>query len=229
MTTPSPSLALRPTQIAAFSLEILSADPNAWAQELDTKLAQAPQMLRAAGLVLSLDKYPEHLPRPDLASLIELLRARALQTLGIRGLRADEQDSAQALGLLALSPAPASPRPENNVAPTLPRPSLVIDQPVRSGQQIYAQGCDLILTATVNVGAEVVADGHIHVYAALRGRALAGVGGDAQSRIYCRQLEAELVAVAGRYLIAETLQEHPLAGHAAQIQLHGDQLHIVAL
>ena len=229
MTTATPTLTLRPTQVPAFSLEVLVADPNAWAQELDAKLAQAPQMLRAAGLVLSLDKYPEHLPRPDLAILSTLLRDRSLQVFGIRGLRADEQDAAQALGLLPLSPAPASPRPENNVAPTLPRASLVIDQPVRSGQQIYAQGCDLILTATVNAGAEVVADGHIHVYAALRGRALAGVGGDEQARIYCRQLEAELVAIAGRYLIAETLQEHPLAGHSAQIQLHADQLHIVAL
>ena len=229
MTASSSALALRPAQIPAFSIEVLSADRIQWAQELDSKLEQAPQMLREAGLLLSLDKYPEHLPRPDLAVWLELLRARELRLLAVRGLRHDEQERARELGLLCVgATTPLRETPSQPVtAPA--RASLLIEHAVRSGQQIYAEGCDLIITATVNAGAEVVADGHIHVYAPLRGRALAGVSGDEQARIFCRHMEAELIAIAGRYLTAESLQEHALSGSSVQVQLRGDQLHIAAL
>ncbi len=81
----------------------------------------------------------------------------------------------------------------------------LVTEPVRSGTQIYARGSDLIVTASVSPGAELVADGNIHVYGALRGRALAGAGGDEAARIFCTRLEAELVSIAGRYLVSEHL------------------------
>ena len=84
-----------------------------------------------------------------------------------------------------------------------------MDQPVRSGQQLYARGTDLIIRAAVSPGAEVLADGSIHVYGALRGRALAGCRGEESARIFCQSLEAELVAIAGNYLVAEDMaSEH---------------------
>lgn len=87
------------------------------------------------------------------------------------------------------------------------RPSKVVTKPVRSGQQVYAEGADLILMAPVSEGAEVLADGHIHVYGTLRGRALAGVKGDLDARIFCQQLEAELVSVAGQFVLNDKIRE----------------------
>lgn len=111
---------------------------------------------------------------------------------------------------------------------TASRPTRVISQPVRGGQQVYAEG-DLVLLAPVSAGAEVMADGHIHCYAPLRGRALAGVQGDVNARIFCRELSAELVAVAGHYRIADDLKADPLWGKAVQVALLDGQLRLVAL
>lgn len=101
--------------------------------------------------------------------------------------------------------------------------ALLIDQPVRSGQQIYARGRDLVITAAVSPGAEVIADGCIHIYGALRGRALAGAQGDETARIFCEKMEAELLAIAGRYRTAEELSESS-RGIAAQVRLEADRL-----
>jgi septum site-determining protein MinC len=107
-----------------------------------------------------------------------------------------------------------------------PRASTrIVAEPVRSGTQIYARGGDLIVTAAVSAGAELVADGNIHVYGRLRGRALAGAAGDTTARIFCARLEAELVSIAGRYLVSEQLPaEHQ--GGAVQIALVDDVLTI---
>jgi septum site-determining protein MinC len=103
--------------------------------------------------------------------------------------------------------------------------SRLITQPVRSGTQIYARGADLVVTASVSPGAEIMADGNIHVYAALRGRALAGAGGDAEARIFCSRLEAELVSIAGHYLVSDQIPpEH--RGLPVQIALVDDRLTI---
>jgi septum site-determining protein MinC len=101
----------------------------------------------------------------------------------------------------------------------------LVTQPVRSGTQIYARGADLVVTAAVSPGAEIIADGNIHVYGALRGRALAGAGGDGAARIFCTRLEAELVSIAGRYLVSEQLPAGVQAT-PVQIALVDDQLTI---
>src|SRR5207237_3532700 len=89
--------------------------------------------------------------------------------------------------------------------PPSPAKPRLITQPVRSGTQIYARGTDLVVTAPVSAGAEIMADGNIHVYAALRGRALAGADGDVEARIFCSRLEAELISIAGRYLVSDQI------------------------
>jgi septum site-determining protein MinC len=115
------------------------------------------------------------------------------------------------------APAPAAVAP----APAMRKPARVITEPVRSGQQVYAEGADLIVINTVSPGAEVIADGCVHVYGALRGRAIAGGRGDTGARIFCRRFEAELVAVAGVYAVAEQTQGE-LRGKPVQAHLaHG--------
>jgi septum site-determining protein MinC len=118
-------------------------------------------------------------------------------------------------------PSQASP-------PNQPSPSLIVSQPVRSGQRVYAAGGDLILLAAVNAGAEVLADGNIHAYAPLRGRVLAGARGNVNASIFCQSLEAELVSIAGYYQIIEDMPPEAL-GKPVQISLEGDRLKFIHL
>ena len=129
----------------------------------------------------------------------------------------------------AAAPAPAETQPaaaDNTVV--MARPSRVITTPVRSGQQVYAQGGDLIVMTSVSAGAEILADGHIHVYGPLRGRALAGIQGDTEARIFCQSLEAELVSIAGHYRINEDLRGE-FWRKPVRIALNQAQLQIEAL
>ena len=113
-------------------------------------------------------------------------------------------------------------------APPLNPSARLVTEPVRSGTQIYARGSDLVVTAAVSAGAELVADGNIHVYAPLRGRALAGASGDVEARIFCSRLEAELVSIAGRYLVSEQLPQEQ-RGSAVQIALVDEQLTVTRI
>jgi septum site-determining protein MinC len=106
--------------------------------------------------------------------------------------------------------------------------SLHQDKPVRSGQQVYARDGDLIVTNLVANGAEVIADGSIHVYGPLRGRALAGAQGDSTARIYCQEFHAELVSIAGQYRVFEDLPSD-LRGQPVQAWLEGEKLHLARL
>ena len=131
---------------------------------------------------------------------------------------------------------PAAPIPEP-VAPTAPTApattitanTMVIDTPVRAGQRVYARGADLVIMAVVNPGAEVIADGSIHVYAPLRGRALAGASGKSDARIFSLSMEAELVSIAGVYRTFDEGWSTTLAGKPAQIRLNNDSLDITAI
>lgn len=128
---------------------------------------------------------------------------------------------------------PAAPIPEP-VAPTAPPATItantmVVDTPVRAGQRVYARGADLVIMAVVNPGAEVIADGSIHVYAPLRGRALAGASGNSAARIFSLSMEAELVSIAGVYRTFDEGWSTTLAGKPAQIRLNNDSLDITAI
>ncbi len=192
------------------------------------------------------DQYPDQTGSFDLPQLLALLRRSRLQPLAYRGGSQPLRQQAAAAGLaladeaLALNP---SSQPTSQAAPApLPAPSaevqphpgaLLIDRPLRSGQQVYARGRDLIITAMVNPGAEVVADGHIHVYAPLRGKAIAGARGNEQARIYTRSLQAELLSIAGIYRTSEQPLPEAVQGKPAQVRLernaHGERLLIEAL
>jgi septum site-determining protein MinC len=190
--------------------------------------------------------------RPDWAALIRLFKSHRLNPVAVRnaapGMEADilahglsldivakpRQGAAQAEAAPAPAPAPAPvavsvpPAPVAVTAPAISR-TMIIDTPVRAGQRIYAPGCDLIVTAAVNNGAELIADGSIHVYAPLRGRALAGASGNAEARIFALSMEAELVSIAGIYRTFENGLPEGLAHGPAQVRLSGDRLDVLAI
>jgi len=183
---------------------------------------------------------------------VQICRSLDLQPLGFSGVPEPLLASIQATGLAVLpkpseralkipkespkakDPAVAVERVVETIVETVieerlvQRQSRVITRPVRSGQQIYAEGADLIVLAQVSEGAEVLADGHIHIYGSLRGRALAGVKGDESARIFCQQLEAELVSVAGNFVLQDALPKS-LHKKAAQISLSGEKVNVEPL
>lgn len=179
----------------------------------------------------------------DWAALIALFKSYRLNPVAVRNATSDMEPGISAHGLsldAAVAPRRAEPQVEappapqaQPVAPSVAtaavRPSLIIDTPVRAGQRIYAQGCDLIVTAAVNNGAEVIADGSIHIYAPLRGRALAGANGNAEARIFAASMEAELVSIAGIYRTFENGWPKGLTKGPAQVRLSGDKINIVSM
>jgi len=108
-------------------------------------------------------------------------------------------------------------------------PPLIVERPLRSGQQIYARGCDLVMLALVSYGAEVIADGHIHVYAPLRGRAIAGARGNIEARIFTTEMEAQLLSVAGVYRTTEIALPTEVLRRPAMVRLAGDSLRVEPL
>ncbi len=128
-------------------------------------------------------------------------------------------------------PAAIIPEPVAPAAPAIASTAntMVVDTPVRAGQRVYARGADLVIMAVVNPGAEVIADGSIHVYAPLRGRALAGASGNSDARIFSLSMEAELVSIAGVYRTFDEGWSTTLAGKPAQIRLNNDSLDITAI
>ena len=190
----------------------------------------------------------------DWRALVDLLKKYRLNAVAVRGATADMIDAIKARGLAlddgaggdraredvaaasaavttapVPTPAPA-PQPVQAPAPqTLALPAMIVDTPVRAGQRVYARGCDLIITAAVNNGAEIIADGSIHVYAPMHGRALAGASGNAESRIFGLSLQPELVSIAGVYRTFDDGFPAELARQPAQIRLVGDRIDISSL
>ncbi|HAS82313.1 MAG TPA: septum site-determining protein MinC, partial [Verrucomicrobia bacterium] len=151
------------------------------------------------------------------------LRVHGMAPVGIRNGTPIQQAAARLAGLPTLPETRAGSAKKPDKTESVASLSRIVSHPVRSGQQIYAPDGDLIVLGAVSAGAEVIADGHIHIYGALRGRALAGVRGDVDTRIFCHSLEAELISIAGRYRISEQLDAAD-RGKAVQIHLMEDRL-----
>ena len=233
-----PVFQLKGSMLAITILELAHNDLERLDRQLAEKVAQAPNFFQNIPLVLALDKLPEGEGELDLGKLMEVCRQHGLRTLAIRATRDDDIAAAEALDIPVLPPSgarekliePAESRkkPEKPAEPMV-KPTKVITSPVRGGQQIYAQGGDLVVMAAVSPGAELLADGNIHVYGPLRGRALAGVKGDTKARIFCQQMGAEMLSVAGQYKTAEDLRRDPLWGQSVLVSLSGDVLNITRL
>lgn len=218
---------------------------------IDAYLAQlvteTPNFFKHMPIVIDVSQLDGELDFPQLKAI---LRDKRIIPVGIRGGHGSLNAAALSAGFALfpmtsddtapIAPKPA-PQPEEQPAQvqiketTVPSKTLVITQPVRSGQQIFAKQGDLIIMASVGHGAEVIATGNIHVYGPLRGRALAGVGGDESARIFCRELEAELLAIAGNYMVKENMDKGQYAEffgpdkHLKQVFLDNSHLQIATL
>jgi len=204
-------------------LKVYVDDLSRLESQLVAKVAQAPSFFTGAPVVIDLEPLGLSGPSFALAGLVALLRKQGLVPVAVRGGNGIIEHLAIENDLGVLPSRRQREAQEVIEQPATPSAARVIRQPVRSGQQIYVRGGDLVILAPVSPGAEVLADGHIHVYAPLRGRALAGAQGDIEARIFCRALEAELISIAGCYKIAEDI-DPALRRQAVQIFLEGDAL-----
>ena len=223
-------------QGAVFTVMVVRAAmlrDAAFERELEQQVRRSPRFFLNAPVVLDLRDAEGFAAADDLAAAREILGRHTLRLVGVQNASPAQIEAAAAAELASFAPNPAQPprrtAPEPSVAPPPPAAAagrtILVTQPVRSGTQIYARGGDLIVTAAVSPGAEIMADGNIHVYGALRGRALAGAAGDSEARIFCSRFEAELVSIAGRYLVSEQLPPEE-RGLAVQIALVDDRLTI---
>lgn len=236
----TPCFQLKGSMFTVTVMNILRTDLDQLTQQLRQQVTRAPDLFRGMPVVIDLHRIRDSGETLDLASLALLLSDQGLVPVGVRHCADAERDAARSFGLALLpdsdparevrgararsesasaeTPSAAAPPAGETASPT-----RLVTQPVRSGQQIYAPGGDLIILSSVSPGAEVLADGHIHIYGNLHGRALAGVQGDETARIFCRRMYAELVSVAGIYRVYEDIAD-AVRGHPAQVYLHDKQL-----
>jgi septum site-determining protein MinC len=247
-TTPA-TFEIKSANLPLVALLLKSTDLVALARELDARFGDIPDFFDQDALMIDLSPLQTAAqggqpPREiDFPSLITLLGSYQLVPISVKGGNAAQMAAALQAGLLPVpdahlvaarpapttTPAPAEPVQTPAITPPpAPQGAMVIDKPLRSGQQVYARGRDLVVLAMVNAGAEVIADGHIHVYAPLRGKAMAGARGNADARIFSLALEAELLSIAGVYRTSEHPLPPGMAGKPTQVRLvpgdEGDKL-----
>ena len=240
-------------QVGIANLKLKRLDAQALSAELRDKIESAAKLFLRTPVVLDLSHLPTLPDLEIVRDLLARIRESGMLPVGLSYGTSENDELAQALGVpvfakfrAAYERAQAEPAAPVEAARETPRPpphepaplestalasgaanavtiGLLHAKPVRSGQQIYARGRDLVLTTLVGNGAEVIADGSIHVYGALRGRALAGAQGDESARIYCQEFYAELVSIAGHYRVFEDIPAD-LRGQRVQAWLDGDKL-----
>jgi len=240
------SVDIKSAQLPLLALILKTGDIAALTLDLANRFGpdgESPDYFDHDGVVIDFSKLPQaDAPTPvDLAALITLLRQYRLVPMAVRGASESMAQAALAAGLVlapdairSVAKPPAAPEvAEPAVAEPAAEPlpgtppqmasatTLVIDKPLRSGQKAYARGGDLVVLAMVNQGAEVVADGNIHVYAPLRGKAMAGARGNTDARIFALSMEPELISIAGIYRTSENPLPDTVRGKPAQIRLGG--------
>ncbi|ATM00041.1 MULTISPECIES: septum site-determining protein MinC [Aeromonas] len=227
---------LKGTTFTISVLHISDGKPERIRQLLAAKVAQAPQFFNCAPLVINVERLTDI---PDFEQLKELVESEDFVLVGITGTQNEAmKTAAKAAGLAVMAsgksrkaelppekaPIPA-PVVEVKAAPAPLVPSKVHVGPVRSGQQLYAAGTSLVILGSVSPGAEVIADDSIHIYGTLRGRAIAGAKGNTQARIYCQQLQAELLSIAGTFQLSDALPAG-LIQQPVHVRLDNEQLRI---
>lgn len=213
---------MKGTTLTSIVLEVVDFDPDNFENQLTQKVASAPQFFTRSSLILHLVKP---LSATEFELLVALCRRLQLQPMAVKGEVSELKPTINDLGLADVSQskftdsalraqkaqAPEVKRkeethPQPSASPVALKPAKVVSRPVRSGQQVYADGSDLVVTASVSEGAELLADGNIHVYGTLRGRALAGVKGNTNARVFCQSLDAELISIAGQFIMHESVK-----------------------
>jgi septum site-determining protein MinC len=241
--------------VVAISAILHSADPIAIDAALKQMTGGVSDFFEDEFAVIDVGAIAAETTYIDWRALVDLLKKYRLNAVAVRGATPGMSEAIKARGLalddgagagraredvaaatvasaaITIAPVPAPvPQAQPQPAPqTVALPAMIVDTPVRAGQRVYARGCDLIITAAVNNGAEIIADGSIHVYAPMHGRALAGASGNAESRIFGLALQPELVSIAGVYRTFDDGFPAELARQPAQIRLVGDRLDISSL
>jgi septum site-determining protein MinC len=221
----------------SFMALVLAPEPplGDWLAEFDTLARRSPGFFVGKPVIVDIAAMPHD--RPSLVGLMTELTTRNVRVLGLEGADAFAL-GADARGLPPImsggrdSAAPVlleeeAPTPASVPAQKVPASKVIADS-VRSGQAVYFPHGDVTVTGSIASGAEVIAGGSIHVYGALRGRAIAGSTGDVRARIFCQKLEAELLAIDGLYKTAEDMESH-LRGRPVQVWLDGDAIKMAAL
>nr|WP_299821567.1 septum site-determining protein MinC [uncultured Jannaschia sp.] len=223
----------------AVALRLDTGVDDGFFAALDAHISQAPAFFDDAPMVLDLENVSGTLPKPELVRLIDGLKNRGLSVFGVQNGTEEHAAIARAAGLIPMpggrevplerstrksapAPEPAPVQPESAPATRL------ITEPVRSGQRIFNDRGDLVVVASVSAGAELIAEGNIHVYGRLRGRALAGVNGDTNARIFCQSLDAELLAISGLYKTSESMSP-AIRNERVQVFLRDEMLCIEKL
>jgi septum site-determining protein MinC len=222
---------IKSATLPLVSLLLKTADLDALAAELAARFGDHPDFFDHDPLVLDLSPLQAHGEAVvDFTALLDVLHRYRVLPVAARGGSSAQMAAALAAGLAAAPEAVAPPPPARMkaVAPAPapaveagPTTALIVDKPLRSGQQVYARGRDLVVLSMVNAGAEVIADGSIHVYAPLRGKAIAGARGNAQARIFSLCLEPELISIAGVYRTSEVPLPPEVLSKPTQVRLVG--------
>ena len=241
------SFDLKSATLPLIAVLLKTADLKTLATALAERFGDTPDFFDQDPVLVNLAQVPEDAGAIDFKALNKLLRQYRMQPVAVHGGSDAQRAAAVAAGLVeapdvaqapaqsqmaaepvAALPTPTAPEPVAEVKPVAAAPAavptLVIDKPLRSGQQVYARGADLVVLAAVNAGAEVLADGNIHVYGPLRGRAIAGVRGNTNARIFSTCLEAELISIAGTYRTSEVPLPADVLGKPAQVRMVDDKL-----
>ena len=221
-----------------MQVRIRTTDPGAILDELTGRVASAPLFFQRTGVCIDLTALGRDPELEEMRTVMDAVRRAGMLPVGLVGGSAGVESLAVALQLPVLTPFRQQTQAAPIVQPAQPAlppqpvlaeraeagiPALIQHQPVRSGQRLYARSRDVVVTSTVGAGAEVIADGCVHVYGSLRGRAVAGARGETGARVFCQEFRAELVSIAGVFRVFETLPPE-LAGKPVQAWLDGDDL-----
>lgn len=205
--------------------ELLRNDLEGIRRDLTETIRHASQFFSESPVIIDIEKIKSY-GSIDFVQLKNLLVSQRIIPIGIRGGNQQQQEEAIQVGLPTIRTSkPVTQEPAKNIA-TIKLPAKIINQPIRSGMQVYAKESDLIITAQVSSGAEIMADGHIHVYGALRGKAIAGMHGNLEARIFCQLLEADLIAIAGHYLTRDEMILPKDKNSPVQIYLKNEKIQI---
>lgn len=220
---------------ASFSpcaiLKFSRYDLLALEEQLAAAISQAPNFFLGSPIVLDLEKV-NAVSGIDFSHIKQILMKNGLVPVGVRGGAPEQMEAARSVDLPMIAIGKTTTTEPKKTEEKVAKPdkpisaAKLVTHPMRGGMQIYAKDSDLIVVAQVSPGAELLADGHIHVYGPLRGRAMAGVQGNLDARIFCRTLEAELVSIAGYYLTQEDMQALPAYDGMIQIYLENEQVKI---
>lgn len=214
-----PSCVLKSQRLNLSVLKVLNPDPEKLREDLAALLEKSGSFMNHAPVVIS---FTEGADDADVVlAIVDAIRSENLVPIGLSGVSEDVASRAQ----LTVLDVTEKLREKQQPAPT---GAKIIDRPIRSGQQIYARNSDLVVHGAVGVGAEIAADGSIHVYGPLRGRAIAGAAGDRDARIYAHEFHAELIAIAGEYKVIDDPQDS-LLGKAISARLIDEAMHIEPL